>query len=91
MITIIYIFAKFISIMISVVIYAMMGRAIMPIFIDVEGNRIYMFLTVITEPFILPVRYLLAKFNIGQNTPIDMSFMFTYLILILVQLFLPVI
>ncbi len=77
--------------MLSVVIYAMMGRAIMPLFVDVEDNRIYLFLTAITEPFILPVRYLLAKFNIGQNTPIDMSFMFTYIILIMLDAFLPII
>ena len=50
--------------MLSVVIYAMMGRAIMPLIVDVEDNRIYLFLTAITEPFIQyraehPYRYVI--------------------------------
>ena len=88
---ILYIIAKFISITISAVVYAMMGRAILPFFVDPEENKIYFFLTVITEPFIVPVRFIMAKLNIGQNTPIDLSFFFTYILLIVVQGFLPVI
>ena len=34
---------------------------------------------------------LLAKLNIGQNTPLDISFMLAYLVIALVRMFLPVI
>ena len=88
---VLYVVAKLIQITISCVIYAMMGRALLPIFIDPEESRIYMFLTLITEPFIIPVRFLMVKFNIGQNTPIDLSFLFTYILLIALEMFLPVI
>ena len=87
-----YFLAKLISVAITVVMYAMMVRAVMPFFIrDIEDNRFYLFVTLITEPVIVPVRLLLVKFNIGQDSPIDMAFMITYFILIFVQMFLPAI
>ena len=90
--TVLYFIAKLISVAITVVMYAMMIRAIMPFFIrDIEGNRFYLFVTLITEPVIAPVRFLLVKFNLWQDLPIDMAFMITYFILIFVQMILPVI
>lgn len=89
--TLLYIIAKFISIIISVEIYAMMARALLPLFINPEESRLYLFVTAITEPFVIPVRFILYKFNIGQNSPIDISFMLSYLLLFLIQLFLPTI
>lgn len=89
---VLYFIAKFISIAITVVMYAMMVRAILPFFIhDIENSKLYLFVTVITEPVIAPVRFLLVKLNIGQNSPLDMAFMLTYLLLILVQMILPAI
>ena len=90
--TVLYFIAKLISVAITVVMYAMMARAIMPFFIrDLEGNRFYLFVTVITEPVIVPVRFLLVKFNLWQDTPIDMAFMFTYFLLAFMQIMLPAI
>lgn len=91
MITVLYIIAKIISIMISAVIYAMMARALLPFFVDVESSRLFFFVTFITEFFVAPVRAVLIKLNIGQDSPIDFSFMLTYILLFTVQLFLPVI
>lgn len=91
--TIIYILAKLISVAITVICYAMMIRAILPIFLrgNIDGNRFYFFLTVITEPFIAPVRYVLVKLNVLQDSPIDFAFMITYFLLIFVQMILPAI
>jgi hypothetical protein len=45
----------------------------------------------VTEPFIIPVRALLFRLNIGQDSPIDWAFSLTYILIYIVQLFLPVI
>lgn len=56
-----------------------------------QDSRIAVFLTVVTEPFVIPVRALLFKFNIGQDSPIDWAFSLTYILIYIVQLFLPVV
>ena len=48
-------------------------------------------LCIITEPFVMPVRAVMVHFNIGQDSPIDLAFTLTYIILTIVQLFLPAI
>ncbi len=77
--------------MLDVVSLSMMIRAIMPIFADVEESGFYALTVAITEPFIAPVRFLFAKLNIGQDTPIDMAFFATYIILWVLGIFLPII
>ena len=80
--------ASFVSALLFVVQTAMFLRAILSWFIPDESNRLVQFLTVITEPFIIPVRVLLEKLNLFQNTPIDVSFFITYLLLWVITLFL---
>ena len=63
----------------------------MPLFMDVEDSRFYLMLCVITEPLIIPVRAVMAHFNVGQDSPIDLAFSLTYIILTMIQLFLPAI
>ena len=89
--TFLYIFAKTVSIILSLVIFGMMVRMLLPIFFEAEGNPIYAFSCVITEPFIAPIRALLFAFNIGQGSPIDWSFFLTYLILSVLRSSFPVI
>jgi uncharacterized protein YggT (Ycf19 family) len=67
----------------------MMIRVILPILTDAENNPIFIFVVAITEPIIAPVRILMDKIGIGQNTPFDMGFMATYLIIFIISLFLP--
>jgi len=87
---ILYLAAKLIALTLSAVSFCMLARMILSFFADPEG-RAYTFFFVITEPFIVPVRFLLAKFNLLQDSPIDWSFTLTYLILSMVQMFLPII
>ena len=88
---VLYFFAKLIQVIIGVEIYAMMIRMLLPFFTDPEESRLYYFLFVITEPIITPVRFIFAKFNIGQESMFDWAFTATYLILIMLDYGLPVI
>ena len=63
-------------ILLTVVQFAMLIRAILSWFpID---NRFVDFLHAITEPFIVPVRLLFEKMNWFSGLPIDVSFFVTY-------------
>lgn len=62
--------------------FLMFGRAIFTWFSPDEDNKIAQFLFFVTEPFVYPLRKLLQKFDLFNNMPIDMSFMFAMLILI---------
>jgi uncharacterized protein YggT (Ycf19 family) len=64
---------------------------ILSFFPSMQDSRVAVFLTVVTEPFVIPVRALLFKFNIGQDSPIDWAFSLTYILIYIVQLFLPVV
>ncbi len=66
---------------------AMFIRAILSWFI-IDGGKLMGFLYAITEPFIAPVRALLAKMNWLQGTPIDFSFMISFLLLSIISVFL---
>lgn len=66
---------------------AMTARAILSWFI-MDGGKIVDFLYAITEPFVYPVRLLFQKMNWLQGTPIDFSFMATYLIISVITIFL---
>ena len=91
LVTVFYFLAKLISIGLSLLLYAMMARALLPFFIDVEDSKFFLFIMVITEPFVVPFRLLLAKFNLWQDLPIDMSFTFAYIVYALANMILPVI
>ena len=83
----IYILVQFISIFIDVITWAMCIRAVISWFYDGDGAFIRM-LYFITEPVIMPVRLLLAKMNWLQQTPIDFSFILTYVVLFVIQIML---
>ena len=91
MIIILSIIARVIALMLSAVTFLMLMRAILSFFVNPEESKLYHFLALATEPFIAPVRFLLVKFNILQNSPIDWSFTITYLLIVLISFFLPVI
>lgn len=89
--TILFIFAKTISVMLGAVYIAMLARMILPFFLNPEESRVYAVTVFITEPIIMPVRYLMVKMNIGQSSPIDWSFFITAILLSVVRSILPVI
>ena len=89
--TVFLILAKTVQIVLDVVMLAMFIRMLMPLFFDTEGNIIYGLSCFISEPFIIPVRFIMVKLNVGQDSPIDWSFFASYLILSGLQLILPAI
>ena len=91
MITFLQIISSFVSVLIDAVMVCMLLRMITSLFFQNENGKFGMFLTCVTEPFIIPVRFILAKFNVLQNSPIDWSFTISYFILMFVDMMLPVI
>ena len=86
-----YILAKVVEIYLSVVSLAMLLRVILQFFVDVEENKLFTLCVVVSETFVFPFRGIMSKFNLFNNTPLDMPFMIAYLALIAITTFLPVI
>ena len=89
--TVLFILAKTVAILLELAYFGMLVRMIIPIFKDPEGSVLYAVAFFITEPIILPVRFLLYKLNIGQNSPFDLSFFASSLLLCILIMMLPVI
>lgn len=83
-----YIIIRLATIMIWVLQSAMFIRAIMSWIPGADENRFGDFLYAITEPFIVPVRAILDRIPLFRGFPLDMSFLFTYLLLSLLSMFL---
>lgn len=79
------------SLTLDVVSFGMIARMLLPFFVDPEESRVYAISCYLTEPFIAPVRAIMVRLNIGQDSPIDWAFSVTYLIIFLLGMFLPVI
>ncbi len=88
---VLYVFCKAISVLLSLASTCMFLRFILSFIYMDEGPKFYIFICVITEFFITPVRALLSMFHIGENLPVDLGFFFTYLLLSVTQLLLPMI
>lgn len=69
----------------SIILFAMLARAIMSFLFMGEENKLSLFLYSITEPFILPFRALFAKFGWFQGMPLDAAFFFSTVFLSMLQ------
>ena len=77
-----------VSALIDVLLFAMLIRAITSWFDPMREGKLSLFLMVLTEPVIFPIRMLCDKMNWFENLPIDMPFLLTMIIITLLQLFL---
>ena len=75
-----HIVATVVVTLLSVIQLAMLIRAILSWF-PMDDNGFTNFLYGITEPIIYPIRSLFARMNWFQQSPLDMSFMVTFLLL----------
>ena len=75
------------GIFLSVVMFAMLGRAIFSFLPFDESAGLPAFLVLITEPIILPVRQVCAKLGLGEGLPFDIPFLITYIILSMLSVF----
>lgn len=67
----------------------MFARAIMSWIMPEDENMVSRFVFAVTEPIIYPVRMLLEKIEAVQNIPFDISFLVTFLLLVVIQYLLP--
>ena len=64
---------------------ALLGRAVLSWFPEGGQSRIGALLYVITEPFIMPVRWLCSRLGWFQGMPLDMPFLITSLLLLMIS------
>lgn len=82
-------FAYFVLIFVRCVLWvleiAMFVRAVLSWFPDGDGNVLERFVRMITEPFIIPIRFIFDKFGWGSDLPIDLPFMVTLILISIVS------
>ena len=65
------IIAGIVAVVIDAVTLCMILRMIVSLIMPEESGKFSTFLAFVTEPFIIPVRFILSKLNILQGSPID--------------------
>lgn len=63
---------------------AMFIRAIMSWFPNLAANAVGDFVYAVTEPFIIPMRNILSRFEWVQNSPLDIAYFVTFLIIAII-------
>lgn len=81
----IYVVIYFALYLLKLISACMFIRAILSWFQVNADNPIIKFLYVVTEPAIQPVRKLFQKMNWFQNTPIDISFSMTFIVIFVLE------
>ena len=79
---------NFVDLFLTVLLFAMLIRALMSFFMMGEESKFTMLLFYFTEPAIIPVRNLFEKLGLFQGTPMDVSFFFTTLLIGMIQVLL---
>lgn len=80
-----YLVASLADLLLTLLEYAMLFRALLSWFPNMRSSSFSMLLYNITEPLIAPVRSLLDRVQVLQGFPLDLSFMLTYMLLIMVH------
>ena len=79
-----YVLANTILILIDILQFAMLARAILSWLDPMQQWRISSFLRALTEPVIMPVRLLCEKMHWFEGVPIDIPFLITMILLSLI-------
>jgi len=85
--TLFYIVSSTVGVFLSVIMFAMLGRAILSFLPIDEGAGLPAFLMLITEPIILPVRRVCQAMGLGEGLPFDIPFLITYILLSVLTVF----
>lgn len=78
---VVYIFAGLVSALLSILELAMMLRAILSWIPPVSESAFYGFVCMVTEPIVAPIRALFDRLGWFANSPIDVSFLVAYFLL----------
>ena len=84
-----FVICRLVTLLIDVLLTAMMLRVILQWTDPEEDGRVSRLVGVMTEPVIIPVRALLSLFGIGEDSPMDIGFYVTSLLLVALRIFLP--
>lgn len=76
-----YVLKNVTSVALVVLLGAMLIRAILSWFPTNGGGMLDNMIYALTEPFIIPVRYLLERIEWVKNAPVDVPFFITFLII----------
>ena len=79
------------SLLLWVIQMCMFIRAILSWFPTAEGGFFSRLTYAVTEPLIIPVRNLLSRISVFADSPLDLSFLFTFLLISILRIFLPVV
>lgn len=82
-------FARLVSLFITVSSLSMALRMILPFFVEPEESKIYYFTCLLSEPIVAPVRSILFALGVDESIPIDIALPTAYLLLFVIKLFLP--
>lgn len=74
---VVYVCTRFLVLFFEFVSIALFLRAILSWFMQEGENVVMTFLALVTEPLILPIRRLCARFGWFQGGPLDMPFLLT--------------
>ena len=83
------IIARLISLFLTISSYGMALRMMLPLFVDPEDSKLYMFTCLLSEPIVAPVRTVLYLFGLDDSMPIDVALPTAYILIFIIQLFLP--
>lgn len=86
---VLYVIARTVQLLLGFLEVAMFLRAILSWFIMDEENRFMAFLVAVTEPIITPIRMLCSKIRAIDESPLDIPFFLTFLLLSLLNGLLP--
>ena len=87
---VLYIVARVVQLFLGFAEFAMLLRAILSWFIHDENNKLMLFLVMVTEPLILPIRYVCSHIRALDNMMIDIPFFITFFMLSILNATLPV-
>ncbi|MBR7184985.1 MAG: YggT family protein [Clostridia bacterium] len=82
---ILYVVANFVDVLLNVLYFAIFGRVLISWLPIDEDGPIASFLYLITDPIILPIRAVMERFSLFQNSPLDFSSFFAMILLMLLQ------
>lgn len=85
------ILCRIIAVLLDAVLLFMLARSLLPLFGVGEDSRLMAFLFTATEPFVVPVRFILYKLNLFQDSFIDVSFTLSFLLISMISALLPIV
>ena len=81
----VYILANFVDVLLTVLYFAIFIRVILSWLPLDEDGPFVSFVYLVTDPIILPIRALLERMGLFQNSPIDFSTLIAMILVMLVQ------